>query len=267
MPQPPSSIQPVFLHIAQPAPSHCQQLMSISALGSVYGKKLGRNRTRDARREHLAREREQRALRDRRARCPSPTASAFDLAERRRVRQVEVVAAIDAARHDDADRRLVRLHVADLHRRGVRPQQRAHVVGAAGLASDRRREIQRVLHVARGMLGRHVQRVEAVPLVFDLRAFDDGEAHAREDRLPSDRERWSSGWRWPSARHAAGQRDVDGAGRPRERAGALDVVGPARFDAPASARWRAGRCRASRRRARRRSAASSDATTLFLRPR
>ena len=46
MPQPPISIHPVFLHMAQPMPSHCQQLRSISALGSVYGKKLGRNRTR-----------------------------------------------------------------------------------------------------------------------------------------------------------------------------------------------------------------------------
>ena len=31
------------------------------------------------------------------------------------------------------------------------------------------------------MLGRHVQRVEAVPLVLDLGPFDDREAHARED--------------------------------------------------------------------------------------
>src|SRR4029078_473065 len=44
---PPISFQPVCLHIAQPAPSHCQQLKSISALGSVYGKKLGRKRTRE----------------------------------------------------------------------------------------------------------------------------------------------------------------------------------------------------------------------------
>ena len=48
------------------------------------------------------------------------------------------------------------------------------------------------------MLGRHVQRVEAVPLVFDLGPFDDRESHAREDRLPSGRARCVSGWRWPS---------------------------------------------------------------------
>ena len=45
MPLPRISIQPVRLHIGQPAPRHRMQRMSTSALGSVYGKKLGRNRT------------------------------------------------------------------------------------------------------------------------------------------------------------------------------------------------------------------------------
>ena len=48
MPLPRISIQPVLLHIAQPEPLHLMQRMSTSALGSVYGKKLGRNRTRGA---------------------------------------------------------------------------------------------------------------------------------------------------------------------------------------------------------------------------
>src|SRR3954471_16547440 len=47
IPQPRISIQPLFLHIEQPSPPHAQQLMSTSALGSVYGKKLGRNRSRE----------------------------------------------------------------------------------------------------------------------------------------------------------------------------------------------------------------------------
>ena len=38
---------------------------------------------------------------------PSPTTRPFDLREHRRVREVEVVAAVDAARRDQADRRLV----------------------------------------------------------------------------------------------------------------------------------------------------------------
>ena len=239
MPQPPSSIQPVCLHIWQPAPSHCQQLMSISALGSVYGKKLGRKRTRDVRREHLAHEREQRALQIRQ-RDAFADDEPFDLPEHRRVREVEIVAPVDAAGHDDADRRLVRLHVADLHRRGVRAQQRP---------DDRRgvrfrpctgvREIQRVLHVARGMLGRHVQRVEAVPLVFDLRAFDDREAHAREDvfhAVAHERQRMAMAERAAGA----GQRDVDGCA-PRPRARPLATAAAASSSAlrsSASARWR-----------------------------
>ena len=76
----------------------------------------------------------------------------FELLEHRRVRQVEVVAAIDAAGHDDADRRREGLHVADLHRRRVRAQQRrradlrlgrlrrASPVRAPGAADDRRRD-------------------------------------------------------------------------------------------------------------------------------
>ena len=108
-------------------------------------------------------------------------------------------------------------------------------------------EIQRVLHVARGMLGRHVQRVEAVPLVFDFRPFDDREAHAREDRLPCGRARASA----------------DGDGRARgTRPGSVTSTAPAgrasaggrspgsRSSAPrspASARWRSGRCASSGR--------------------
>ena len=124
------------------------------------------------------------------------------------MRQVEVVAAIHTARDDDPDRRLVRLHVADLHRRGVRPQQRPQIVGRPLSPWNRRGQIQRVLHVARGMLGRHVERIEAVPLVLDLGPFDDGEPHAREDgfhALAHECQRMPVA----EARHRPGQRDVD----------------------------------------------------------
>ena len=131
MPLPRISSQPVCLHIAQPAPSHAAQLMSTSALGSVYGKKLGRKRTRALGAEQLAREREQRALQigERDAFADDEP---FDLREHRRVRQVEVVAAVDAARRDEPDRRLVRLHVADLH---AEVCVRSSVAGDAGRAT------------------------------------------------------------------------------------------------------------------------------------
>ena len=189
--------------------------MSISALGSVYGKKLGRNRTRDVG-VNISRTNASSVPLRSASEMPSPTTSAFHLREHRGVRQVEIVAAVDAAGHDDPDRRLVRLHVADLHRRGMRAQQRPAIVGPAALALDRRRQIQRVLHVARGMLGRHVQRVEAVPLVLDLGTFDDREAHAREDVFHAIAH---DGQRMPVAerRAAARQRDVDGVGGGRRR--------------------------------------------------
>src|SRR5258708_2925484 len=44
MPQPRSSIQPECLHLRQPLPPQKMQLTCTSALGSVKGKKLGKNR-------------------------------------------------------------------------------------------------------------------------------------------------------------------------------------------------------------------------------
>ena len=60
---------------------------------------------------------------------------------------------------------------------------RSSVAGDAGRGAHRRREVQRVLHVARGMLRRHVERFEVVVVVLELGAFDDEEAEAREDRF------------------------------------------------------------------------------------
>ena len=96
----------------------------------------------------------------------------FDLMERRAVRGVGIIAAEDAARHHDADRRLLLEHRADLHRRGVRP----HDV-TSEFRVRRQIDVQRVLNVARGMIGRRVQRVETMPFVLDLRAVLDGESH------------------------------------------------------------------------------------------
>ena len=145
------------------------------------------------------------------------------------MRQVEVVAAVYASWYDDAQGRLVRLHVPDLHGRGMRPQQRSDIVRATRFPLDRRREIEGVLHVARGMLGGHVERVEAVPVVFGFRPFDDGEAHAAENRfelVADDRQ----GMPVAEAGPPSGQRDVDGAGRPRGCLGVLGVRLPALLD-------------------------------------
>ena len=99
---------------------------------------------------------------------------------------------------------------------------------AVAVAADRRRQVERVLHVARGVLRRHVQRVEAVPLVLGFRPLDGGEAHAREDLLElvaHDGQRMAMA----EARHPPRQRHVDGAGG-RGVLRRLLVGLPARFD-------------------------------------
>ena len=60
----------------------------------------------------------------------------FNLLEHRRVRQVEIVAPVHLAGHDDPHRGLVALHVADLHRRGVGAQQRRGPAEAGHLAVE-----------------------------------------------------------------------------------------------------------------------------------
>ncbi len=53
---------------------------------------------------------------------------ALDLVEHRRVGLIGVVAE-GAARHDDADRRLLRQHGADLHRARMGAQHHARAIG------------------------------------------------------------------------------------------------------------------------------------------
>ena len=96
-------------------------------------------------------------------------------------------------------------------------------------------EIQRVLHVARGMLGRHVERFEVVVVVLELGPFDDLVAHAREDGLDALAQQ---GQRMAVAdrRRAAGQRDVDRARwADARRAARLDALVERRFDVSLSA--------------------------------
>ena len=153
----------------------------------------------------------------------------LDLLEHRRVRQVQVVAPVHAARRDHAHRRPVRLHVADLHRRGVRPQQRGgprplaphpprSVRGVRSAptgrtaARERLAQVQRVLHVARGVIRRHVERFEVVVVVLGLGAVEDLVPLSREDRLEAltqHRERVTMA----DDAGAAGKRHVDGPGR------------------------------------------------------
>ena len=85
-----------------------------------------------------------------------------------------VVAAEHATRRDDPDRRLLLDHRADLHRRGVRPQEHARAILLL-------REEEGVhLEPGRVLLG-EVQPGEVVVVGLDMRALGDAEAHIGED--------------------------------------------------------------------------------------
>ena len=99
---------------------------------------------------------------------------ALDLVEHRRVGLVRVDA-IGAARDDDADRRLLRHHGADLHRRGVRAQQQPRAVRL-------RIEEERVVHVPRRMAFGKVELGEIVIVGLDVGTFRHRKAHVGEDR-------------------------------------------------------------------------------------
>ena len=93
-------------------------------------------------------------------------------------------------------------HRADLHRRGVRAQQPPV------------REIERVVHRARGMIRRDVERFEVVEVVFDLGPGGHIEAGAPEQRLDA-QARARDGMQRAPLFAAPRQRDVDAA---RQRA-------------------------------------------------
>ena len=79
------------------------------------------------------------------------------------------------------------------------------------------------------MLGRHIQGVEAVPLVFSFRAVHDREAHASEDRfhaVADNRQRMAMAER----RRPPRQRHVDRARGPLGRYRHGLMRGPARLD-------------------------------------
>ncbi len=96
------------------------------------------------------------------------------LMEHRGVRLVGI-GAEGAAGRDDADRRLRRLHGADLDRRGVGAEHHALVRAGARI------EIEGVVLLPCRMLVRHVERAEIIPVGLDMRPLGDREAHVAED--------------------------------------------------------------------------------------
>ena len=126
---------------------------------------------------------------------------AFDLVEHRRMRGVGIDA-VGASRRDHLDRRLVHPRVAHLHRAGVRAQHQRQAVAILQV------DVERVLHRARRMVLRAVERGEVEPVVLDLRTVGDLEADRAPDlldALPGADHRMDAA----AAAAAAGQRDVE----------------------------------------------------------
>src|SRR5258708_5622032 len=100
---------------------------------------------------------------------------AFDLVKGEGVSGVGIVAAIDLSGNDDAHRRLLLFHGADLHGRSVGAKKERR------LRAFRQLQIEGVHVVADRMEFGNVQSLEIVVGRFDFGAFDDREADGNED--------------------------------------------------------------------------------------
>ena len=85
----------------------------------------------------------------------------------------DCLVAVNATRADDADRRLVAFHRANLYRAGVAAQH--DIAGDVLLVLL---DEEGVLHVAGRVVGSEVQRTEYVPVVLNLGTIGDGKAQA-----------------------------------------------------------------------------------------
>ena len=102
----------------------------------------------------------------------------FDLRECRCMRCIEGIVPVGQARDHHAIRRRPRAHDAHLHGRGVRAHEDALALGTHG---PLRVEIERVVHVEGGMIGREIQRAEIPLFRFRFGAECHGESEFTEN--------------------------------------------------------------------------------------
>ena len=117
------------------------------------------------------------------------------------MRRVGRLISIASPGHDHANRRLPTLQIANLHRRGMRPQQLPRPAAAVV------RDPDRVPHIPSRMPRRNPQPVEVVLLQLDIRPLHDIESHIAEGPLhhpPSQRDRMQR----PQRRPPTGQRHI-----------------------------------------------------------
>ncbi len=140
------------------------------------------------------------------------------LREHRGMRYVRV-AAINASRHDDPDRRTVLQHGANLHRGCVGAQQQARL------------EVERVVHGARRVILRDVQRREIVEVLFNFRARMHFESGLPKDvdhaaQRAGDRMQLARGQAAPRESHVDGLSREFGLDPCRLERGATHLYGP-----------------------------------------
>ncbi len=204
MPQPSNSIHPGCLHFPQPLPPQKMQLICTSALGSVKGKKDGK----EARLHSRAEERLHRVV-ERSLQIAEGDirihAQALDLVEDGRMRRIGRIVAVNLARDHNTYRRRLQFHGADLYRRCVRPHQQPVPQRLALLARDH----QRVLRIARRVVRRKIQRLEIVVIRLHFRTHADripDRLKHRDDLIHRLDQRMFRPQHAPRSR----QRDVDG---------------------------------------------------------
>src|ERR1700730_13907585 len=114
----------------------------------------------------------------------------------RAVRRINFVAAITGTGCDHTHRRRRRLHSADLNGGGMCAQQSTV------------RHIKCILLVAGGVVGRGVERIKAMPFIFDVWSVGESESHAAKN-VDRAIEHLSEGMERAALVRSAGQRDVN----------------------------------------------------------
>ena len=89
-----------------------------------------------------------------------------------------VIGAVCSAEANDFDWWFVFLHMADLYRRCMGPEE---VFSLFSLFVRVFGEEERILHFARRVTGREIKRCEVVPIILNIRAFRNGEPHSAKD--------------------------------------------------------------------------------------
>ena len=101
----------------------------------------------------------------------------FDLMKHRGMGGI-VIRTVSPARRNNAYRQRMVFHRAYLHRRRMGSDHKAVVlVFTVGI-----RNIKGILHLTGRMVGRHIQRIEIMELVFNIRSFGNFKTHFAENR-------------------------------------------------------------------------------------